>query len=108
MLGSETTIKIGSVERESLFAQLQKVMSDDSSEAVISMLVSGTPEHQDFDHFDINWSEALEFYQTVVVERCAEAARFINRQFIENTLITTGTIVRAIHAAAGKKICEFY
>lgn len=108
MPGSAVTIDIGSKERAALFGQLQEFMSDGSAEMVVSMLMYAAPEHQDLDHFDINWSEALEYYQEMVVERSAEAARVINRLFVENTLITTGMVVRAIHAAVGKKICEFF
>lgn len=108
MLGSAITININSKESSVLFGQLQEFMSDDSAEVVISMLMYAGPEHQDFDQFDVDWSEALEYYQETVVERSAEAARYINRQFVESTLITTGMIVRAIHAAVGKKICEFF
>lgn len=108
MNGSEMSISMDSAVREALFEQLRKSMSDESSEAVISMLMYAVPEQQEQDHYDISWAEALEFYRTVMVERCAEAARYVNRHFIENTLITTGVIVRAVHAAAGKKLCEFY
>lgn len=108
MLGSAVSIHIDSKERAALFGQLQEFMSDESAEAAISMLMYAAPEHRDLDQFDIDWSEALEYYQETVVERSAEAARFINRLFVENMLITTGMVVRAIHAAVGKKICEFF
>lgn len=108
MFGSAVTIHINTLERTTLREQLLSVMSAASSEAVISMLMYGAPVPRDFDQYDINWSEALGYYQHVIVERSAESARFINRLFVENTLITTGMVVRAIHNAVGKKICEFY
>lgn len=102
------TIDINEVEREALHVQLVGVMSESSSEATISMLMFAVPDLQDCDQFDVDWSEALEYHTHVVIERAAEAARYINRTYVERTLITTGMVVRAIHAALGKKICEFY